>query len=121
VSDDSNWIAKIIDLAVRQEQFETLAQAGVRLALDGKTTLAEVMRATSDIGYIPSTRRFEQILIHQRILSLDDLELIQREISDLRTEGKIIPLEHHLIARKMCSPEQVAKAMKLSGHRPINS
>lgn len=120
VSDDTNWIGKIIELAVRQEQFETLAQAGVRLALDGKTTLAEVMRATSDIGYIPSTRRFEQILIHQRYLNLDDLELIQREISDLRMEGKIVSLEQHLVDRKMCLPENVTRALKLSGHRTTN-
>lgn len=112
ISDNTNWIGQLMEIAARQSQFETLAQAGVRLALDGKTTMAEVMRATSEIGYNPSTIRFEQALIYKGILSTEALGLILQEIMELRENGNIVTLEDHLIKRKICSPESIAEAMK---------
>lgn len=113
--DGTSWIPQIVELATRQEQFETLAQAGVRLALNGETTLNEVMKATSDVGYIPTRLRFDQILIHQGLLKIEDLELRRREIHVLREEGKIISLKDHLVNQKTCSLEAVAVASGLAG------
>lgn len=115
--DGTSWIPQIVELATYQDQFETLAQAGVRLALEGKTTLNEVMKATSEVGYIPSRRRFEQILVHQGDLSIKDLELIRREIHVARESGEIISLKHHLINTNTCSFVKVVNAMTLADYR----
>jgi general secretion pathway protein E len=115
---DPNWLAKIVELSVNQEQFETLAQAGTRLALEGKTTLSEVMKVTGAIGYVPTKRRFEQILIYQGLLSLKALESSQREISEQRQKGKIIKLDEYLVKNDFCSLEAVTNAIKMAGHMP---
>jgi len=117
---DSGWIAKIVEIAVKQPQFETLAQAGVRLALEGKTTMAEVMRSTSDIGYIPSSRRFEQLLIYEGLLSLDVLENAHREIAEAREQGRIISLENLLVDQKICSGADVAAAIQAASHAIVD-
>lgn len=115
---DSNWLNKLVELAVQQEQFETLAQAGTRLALEGKTTLHEVMKATGAIGYVPTKRRFEQILIHQGQLSIETLEAAQREISEQRHLGRIIDLDDYLVKSDLCTLEAVTNAIKMAGHMP---
>ena len=111
-SDGKNWIAQIVELAVKQPQFETLAQAGVGLALAGKTTLQEVIKATGDGGYTPSRRRYEQILVHEGLLSIEDLEQSHREINEARQNGKIILLKDHLVAKNRCSKEDMAEALR---------
>jgi len=111
-----NWVNSLVEMAVNQEQFETLAQAGVRLALEGKTTLGEVMKAVGSTGYVPVRRRFEQILIHQGLLSLDALESAQRDISEQRRQGRIILLQDYLVQSELCSIENVAQAIKMAGN-----
>lgn len=109
--DATAWVPKIVELARKQEQFATLAQAGVRTVLEGKTTLQEVMDSTSDVAYIPTQRRWEQILIHQGHLKVPDLERLREEIYEQRKLGKIISLKHHLINTKTCSMREVVLAM----------
>jgi hypothetical protein len=109
--DATAWVPKIVELARKQEQFETLAQAGVRTVLEGKTTLQEVMDTTSEVAYIPTQRRWEQILIHQGHLKVSDLERMREEIYEQRKLGTIISLKHHLINTKTCSMRQVVLAM----------
>jgi type II secretory ATPase GspE/PulE/Tfp pilus assembly ATPase PilB-like protein len=109
-----NWISEIVELATNQDQFETLAQAGVRTALEGKTTLGEVMSATSDVAYIPTHCRWEQILIHRGDLKTSDLERVRREIYDMREEGVIISLKNHLIDTDTVSLKKIVLAMELA-------
>ncbi|OLP04474.1 GspE/PulE family protein [Rhodoferax antarcticus] len=113
---EPNWINKLVEMAVNQEQFETLAQAGVRLALEGKTTLREVMKAVGATGYVPTRRRFEQILIHQGLLSLESLEDSHREISESRHAGRVVTLEDYLVKMELCKLEDVTNAIKMAGN-----
>lgn len=108
--ESSSWVPQIVDLAVKQEQFETLAQAGLRTVLEGKTTLQEVMDSTSDVAYVPSKRRWEQILIHQGRLLVTNLERLREEIYQHRMLGRIISLKEHVINTNTCTAEVVAAA-----------
>ena len=110
-NDATSWVPQIIEMATKQEQFETLAQAGVRTVLEGKTTLQEVIASTSEVAYIPSQRRWEQILIHKGELKVPDLERLRQEIYEQRQLGKILSLKHHLINTRTCKLEQVVLAM----------
>ena len=109
--DATSWVSKIVELASKQEQFETLAQAGVRTALEGKTTLQEVMNCTSEVAYIPNQKRWEQILIHKGELKVSDLERLREEIYHMREAGHIMTLKHHLINTNTCTMAQVVLAM----------
>lgn len=113
--DATSWVPKIVEIATDQEQFETLAQAGVRTVLEGKTTLQEVMSTTSEVAYIPSRRRWEQILITQGILKVDSLERLHMEIFDQRDVGKIVTLKDYMIATNACTLQQLNMAIQLSG------
>lgn len=115
-SDPTSWVSKIVELATRQEQFETLAQAGMRAVLEGKTTLDEVMTSTSEVAYVPKQRRWEQILIYQGVLKVEALERLRREIHEQRKFGKIISLKHHLINTGTCSLKDVVLAMGLADY-----
>jgi general secretion pathway protein E len=112
--DGTSWVPQIVELATMQEQFETLAQAGINLALTGRSTLQEVMKTTSDVGYIPSRLRFEQILVYQGDLSIEDLEATRIAIHAARQDGKIVTLEQQLVNTNTCSSELVADAIKSS-------
>lgn len=113
-ADAGNLVSQIVEEAVTQPQFETLAQAGVRLAIEGKTTLHEVMKVCSEIDYIPTRRRFEQILLHQDSLQIESLDFLQAEIVKARAEGRIMSLEDELVRRGICSSESVNQAIRLS-------
>lgn len=108
--DATSWVGQIVDLAVKQEQFETLAQAGLRTVLEGKTTLQEVMGSTSDVAYVPKKRRWEQILIHKGLLKVSDMEALRQDIYDHRNEGRIVTLKEHVINTNTCTAEVVASA-----------
>jgi type II secretory ATPase GspE/PulE/Tfp pilus assembly ATPase PilB-like protein len=110
-------IPSVVELASRQESFETLAQAGVRSVLEGKTTLEAVMSKLSDVSYVPTRRRWEQILIHQGLLKVEDLERLRREIHAELELGKIISLKHHLINTRVCTMQQVVFAMGLADYQ----
>lgn len=107
---DPNWLNKFIEMAVDQEQFETLAQAGTRLALMGKTTLSEVMKATGGIGYVPTKRRFEQELVYQGKLSADSLQAAHKAICEQRHLGTLTKLDDYLVASGLCTRDDVLRA-----------
>lgn len=108
--DATSWVPQIVELAVKQEQFETLAQAGLRTVLEGKTTLQEVMGSTSDVAYVPSKRRWEQILLHKGQLNSADMERLRAEIYQHRLSGRIITLKEHVINTNTCTAEMVGLA-----------
>jgi len=109
--DATSWVPQIVDLAVKQEQFETLAQAGLRTVLEGKTTLQEVMASTSDVAYVPTTRRWEQILLHKGQLDSLAVECMREEIYQQRMQGRIITLKEHVINTETCTAEIVDAAL----------
>ena len=117
----NHLLADITEEAVLQPQFETLAQAGVRLALEGRTTLAEAMQAAADIGYIPQRKRFEQILVRQGSIAINILDDLQKELALLRESGRVVSLEEELVERELCTVEEVTQAIRLAGYSVTKS
>jgi type II secretory ATPase GspE/PulE/Tfp pilus assembly ATPase PilB-like protein len=110
--DIATWVPRIMEMAIEQEQFETLAQAGVRLVLEGKTTLAEVVTAIRDGSYTPTRLRWEQRLTYQGILNVSDLERVKREIHERRMEGKIVDLKEVLLHQGLCTEQHIEMAIR---------
>jgi general secretion pathway protein E len=113
--------AELLELASKQPQFETLAQCGVKLAIAGKTTLAEVMRVTRDNVSLPVKKRFEQILVERAWLSIDNLNEAWKILIQYKKEGSIYPLENILIDQKFSTWEQVHEAKLLSDREHLNN
>jgi general secretion pathway protein E len=118
--DESAWQTQVLEIASEQEQFESLAQAGVRAVLQGKTTLDEVMRCTRESSCIPSSCRWEQILIYRGLLSVECLETARQDIHKARKLGHIVGLQQALIDRGFCTEIQILEAMNMSGQTKKN-
>jgi general secretion pathway protein E len=108
----SAWVPQIVNLASQQEQFETLAQAGVRIALQGDTTLEEVMRASSEVAFVPEKLRWDQVLVLDGHIKVEAMEKIRRLIQEERALGNIIRLQDQLIESSACKPESILAAMR---------
>ncbi len=114
IADDAVSNEEIMRAVCKQPQFETLSQAGVRLVLTGKTTLSEVMAGMRDSASIPTTKRFEQILMERGWLSIDNLDLaFQYQISQ-RAIGADCPLEEILDEFHYAKPEHITLALELA-------
>lgn len=112
---DNLWQSKVAKAAAMQPQFETLAQAGVRLVIDGKTTLAEVMKeATAESGNVSSAIRFDQVLLRDQLIKSDVMEKIHKEIFAKREEGFVVTVEDLLVAGGYCTKQDVDRAKEIS-------
>lgn len=83
---------EIVDAAARQPQYETLAQAGVRLVLSGKTTLEEVMDRTKDGIIVPRFKRPEQTLLESGMIKMDELHKAQDLVLERFDQGIALSL-----------------------------
>ena len=109
---ESNWITQIVNIASLQPQYETLAQAGVRIALEGKITLAEVIDATKDSAEIPAKIRWDQVLVLSGQVKVDKMEEVRLQIQQARAQGVLIELQDQLINSNACSTESILAAMR---------
>lgn len=80
----------ILNASAYQPQFETLAQAGVRLASEGKTSFTEIKSAVGDDTSAPQAKRLGDVLMATGALSFEQmLQTVQRQ-QDLKAEGRIV-------------------------------
>ncbi len=95
--------------ASRQPQYETLAQAGVRLASQGKTTLDEVRKIAGNepIGNI--SRRFGLELIEAGIITPSQRDQAVSAQINMRKEGVIKQFGDVLVSMGFCTLEDVVK------------
>lgn len=95
--------------ASRQPQYETLAQAGVRLAAAGKTTLDEVRKIAGNepIGNI--SRRFGQELIEAGIITPSQRDQAVTEQINMRREGIIKQFGDVLVTMGFCTLTDVER------------
>ena len=95
--------------AGRQPQYETLAQAGVRLAAQGKTTLDEVRKIAGNepIGYI--SRRFGQELIEAGIITPIQRDQVVAKQIEMRREGVVRQFGEVAVVLGFCTLENVAR------------
>jgi type II secretory ATPase GspE/PulE/Tfp pilus assembly ATPase PilB-like protein len=105
---------ELLQLVAKQPQFETLAQCGVKLALAGKTTLAEVMGVTRDNVSLQPPKRFEQILIERGWLSVSHLNQAWKIYIERQIQGQIYPLDKILFDHGFVSKEQLLEAQSFA-------
>jgi general secretion pathway protein E len=112
--------AKLLELVSKQPQFETLAECGVKLALAGQTTLAEVMHVTRDNQSLSVNKRFEQIMIERGWLTVHRLDEAWRILIDYKDQGVVYSLDRVLIENGFATEHDVAVAIDLanSANRP---
>jgi general secretion pathway protein E len=95
--------------ASRQPQYETLAQAGVRLAAQGKTTLDEVRKIAGNEPIGDISRRFGQELIEAGIITPAQRDQAVSEQISMRSKGTVKRLGDVLVMLGFCTLEDVEK------------
>ena len=95
-----------------QPQFETLAQAGARLALAGLTSLAEVRRITSEVDVVAAGEsRLGNILVELGVVKLPEVtEAIDYVIHE-RQAGRVLRLGEALLELRHCTPSELLRGM----------
>jgi general secretion pathway protein E len=112
---ESDIVRRLVEAAAASQiQFETLTQAGVRIALAGKTTIREVMENANVFAYTPENLRWEQRLVYSGLLSCENLELIQQEIFLQSEVGEIVTIEDILVTSGLATSAQITEAKSLS-------
>lgn len=102
----------IFEAASRQSQFETLGQAGERLAFEGITTLDKVKQISSEQDSpVIHNRRLGQMLIQQDIVSDHDIALLLKRQAQAHAEGKQEKLGDMLLEMGLCTREQIHGAI----------
>ena len=95
-----------------QPQFETLAQAGARLALAGLTSLSEVRRITSEVDVVAAGEsRLGNILVELGVVKLPEVtEAIDYVIHE-RQAGRVLRLGEALLELRHCTPSELLRGM----------
>ncbi|MBG6082994.1 GspE/PulE family protein [Rubrivivax gelatinosus] len=108
----------ILDAAARQPQFETLAQAGVRMAMDGYTTLEQVRKIVDEDAMAPTVKRLGDALVEMGALTFEQVfEAVERQI-ELRKQGYVRKLGEILIDAGWVTVEQVVDGLGMTEGAP---
>lgn len=83
----------ILNAAVNQPQLELLAQAGVRLALQGRTTMERVVEAVGREAMTPTVMSQGKELVKQGLISSDELYTVLEIQANMRSKGFVRSLE----------------------------
>lgn len=102
---------EILNAAIRQPQFDTLGQAGIRMVSAGVTTLELVQRLIKDDSVAPSVRRIGDVLLEQGLISFSDANKAAEIQLTLMLEGKVRKIGQILVDQGLVSQDQVVKAM----------
>lgn len=102
----------ILNAAALQFQYETLSEAGERMASEGLTTLDEVMRNVTlmDIRK-PFARRLTKILIQWNEITREQAFDLSESLVDLRRKGIYKRIGAHIVDSGLCSAETVVRAL----------
>jgi general secretion pathway protein E len=108
----------IFNAAARQMQFETLAQAGVRLANDGVTSMDQVRKIVGQDAVLPEVRRLGEVLVANRSAELTQItKALEIQVSRYK-QGRLTRLGEILIEQGICTVEQVVDAIGLTESAP---
>lgn len=108
----------ILNAAARQSQFETLAQAGVRMSSGGYTTLGEVKKIVGEDAIAPQIKRVGDALVDMGVLSFEQVfAAIERQM-ELRAKGFVCKLGEILVDQGLCTTEQLVEALGFTAGAP---
>lgn len=101
----------IFNAAARQMQFETLAQAGVRLANEGVTTMEQVRKIVGQDAILPEVKRLGEILVANRAAELGQISAALDMQVKRYKQGRLTRLGEILIEQGVCTLKQVVDAI----------
>nr|WP_260410127.1 ATPase, T2SS/T4P/T4SS family [Pseudomonas cichorii] len=101
----------VLNAAIRQPQFDSLGQAGVRMVSAGATTLELVQRLIKDDTVAPSVRRIGDVLLEQGVVTFSDVNAAAEFQLSLMLEGKVRKVGQILVDRGLVTQEQIVRAM----------
>jgi general secretion pathway protein E len=101
----------IFNAAARQMQFETLAQAGVRLANEGVTSMEQVRKIVGQDAILPEVRRLGEVLVANRCAELTQITAALDIQVKRYKQGRLTRLGEILIEQGICTLEQVIDAI----------
>ena len=108
----------IFNAAARQMQFETLAQAGVRLANEGVTTMEQVRKIVGQDAILPEVKRLGEVLVASRAAELNQIsEALDIQVRRYK-QGRLTRLGEILIEEGICSIQQVVDALGMTEGAP---
>lgn len=110
ILDHSSEMA-ILNAAARQSQFETLAQAGVRLASEGYTTIAQIRAAVGDDALAPQVKRLGEVLIDMGLLTYGQIFAALEEQIEAKRQGRIKRLGEILFSKGLVTHRQLVQAI----------
>lgn len=108
----------ILNAAARQNQFETLAQAGVRLASTGYTTVGQIRGIVGEDAFAPEVKRLGDVLIDRGILNFDQVFGALEHQIDLRRRGSVKRLGQILVEQGLCTHLQLVGALGCTAGAP---
>lgn len=106
--------AAIIDAAARQPQFETLAQAAVRMSCDGVATFDQVKDLCGSDNLAPTSKRVCEILIDRDIIEYGDMMAAVNIQQEMKRRGVVCHLGEILVYFQSCTTEEIIDAIGLT-------
>lgn len=101
----------VLNAAIRQPQFDTLGQAGVRMVSSGATTMELVQRLIKDDSVAPTVRRIGDVLLAQGLVTFAEVNEAAESQLGLLVEGKVRKVGQILVDQGLVTQEQVVRAM----------
>lgn len=101
----------IFNAAMRQVQYETMAQASTRTAAAGFTTLEKAMKLDREAPIAPETKRLGQILVELGYASPEEMFAVAQKQVEIRKKGKVRRIGEILIADGICTPQEIVEAI----------
>lgn len=108
----------ILNAAARQPQFETLAQAGVRLAANGYTTIEQIKKIVGDDAIAPHVKRVGDVLVDMGVLTHEQVFQAIELQTELRKAGSVRRFGEIVIQQGWCTPAQLARALGFTEGAP---
>ncbi|WP_041930405.1 GspE/PulE family protein [Methylibium petroleiphilum] len=108
----------ILNAAARQPQFETLAQAGVRLASNGYTTIEQIKKIVGDDAIAPQVKRVGDVLVDMGVLTHEQVFQAIEKQTELRKAGSVRRMGEIIVEEGWCTPEQLARALGFTEGAP---
>lgn len=106
----------LLDLAAHQIQFETLAQAGGRMAMSGLTTLEQAMKVVKMDCLRPRYKKVDQFLMQAGKVTYDQITSATSKYIELRRMGVIKSVGQILLEEGLITKEDLDDAQAQESH-----
>jgi general secretion pathway protein E len=101
----------VFNAAMRQSQFETMAQAVTRMAAAGLTSIEKAMQLDRAEALAPETKRVGQVLVELGHITPEEAYAAAVRQIELRKGGKVRRLGQILVEEGICTAREVIRAV----------